>query len=154
MLNNNEFFKAKIINKNGESGEVVSMDEDHIIIAYLGGEKTYNPDVAIRNGFLSFVDASLQARYSEYLMNKDKALKEKEEMKKKVDADRAVKIKRVNKINKQYERKMCVLQTLFGSDFIYPPYVKFIKNYKDLITRPEDFYRKFYRYYQYGYKYH
>ena len=153
MLNYQEFLKAQIINKNGETGEVVSFDEDRITIRYQEGEKVYNPEVAMRNGFLSFVDERLKRQYSDELAYKDKMKKQREELIRKIDADRPIKIKRVNKINKQYEEKMRVLWGLFGRDFVYPPYVKFLKNYKDLITKPEDIFKKLFRYYEYGYKY-
>ena len=152
-VNYNAFIGSKIINKNGEQGEVVSFTKDRIVIAYPGGEKTYNPEVAIRNGFLSFVDEELSRQYSEELNNKDKAKKEQEEIAKRIDADRPIKIQRVNKLNQQYVEKIRVLQALFGDDFIYPPYVEFVKKYKELIKVKKSIFEEFSDYWRFGYKY-
>ena len=153
MLNYNDFIGHKIINKNGELGEVVSFNIDHLVIAYQTGKKTYNPEVAVRNGFLSFVDEDLKHQYDEELVNKDIVKKQKEEIARKIDADRPIKIQRVNKINDQYERKIRVLQSLFGKDFIYPPYVKFLRKYKDLIKAKDSLFRCVYLFHPYAYKY-
>jgi len=153
-VNYNAFIGSKIINKNGEQGEVVSFTKDRIVIAYLGGEKTYNPEVAIRNGFLSFVDEELSRLYNEELNNKDIVKKEQEEIARKIDAERPIKIQRVNKLNQQYIEKIRVLQALFGDDFIYPPYVEFIKKYKELIKIKKSIFEEFSDYWRFGYKYH
>ena len=153
IVNYSEFINQRIINKNGESGEVVFFSEDHITVRYPTGEKTYNPEVAMKNGFLLFADEKYQQLYNDELENKEMLKKNREEVVRKIDADRPTKIKRVNKLNEQYEQKIRILRGLFGSDFVYPPYVEFLKKYKELITKKLDIFHCYYLFHPYEYKY-
>ena len=133
MKNYNDFINAKIINKNKEEGIVTSFDKDHIVIAYQTGEKTYNPEIAIKNGFLLFVDEGLNTLYQQELNEKNEAQKQYEELVKKIDENRPIKMKRARALHKKYLKKLDIIRSLFGGDFVYPPYEKFMKEYKDIL---------------------
>ena len=47
-----EYGIKKVVNKNNEVGVVLSFDNDHIIVKYPNDEKTYKPDIALKQVFL------------------------------------------------------------------------------------------------------
>ena len=145
MINYMLFINQKIMNKNGEEGVVISFVNERVIVSYSGAEKTYNPEVAFGNGFLSFVDDKFAKLYQDEMIAKKAIAKIKEETIKKIDENRPIKIKRVNEIYAKLSKKYSILQVLFGKDLFYPPYEKFVKEYKDLInTNPR---KRSYSYY-------
>ena len=134
-MNREQFLNHEVINKNNQKGIVISFNERYIVIRYQDGDKTYNPDLAFKNGFLSFVGNNLNSLISNDLQSKDnaKAQKEKAIQKTKKEA-----IQRVKWINDRYQKlmkKWRYLKELFGSDFIYPPLEEFKKQYGPYINK-------------------
>ena len=128
------FINKEIINKNNIKGIVISFDKEHIVIRYESDEKTYNPDIAFKSKFLSFVDDSLNTLIEENLFNK-----EQEQIQKEVTAkdNRRKAVNRTKKVREMYtklERKNRMMMSLFGRDFLYPPYIEFKKKYIGLIN--------------------
>ena len=124
-----------IRNKNGQEGIVVAFNNEHIVVRYSNVEKTYNPDVAFKNGFLCFVDEPLNKLMFEETADKEnKRLQREQEF----ENNNKAAVKRVNQINKTYKtllKKSRMMQSLFGSDFEYPPLVEFIKKYRLFINK-------------------
>lgn len=134
-MNKEQFLNKEIINKNSQRGFVMSFDEEHIVIKYEDEQKTYSTDVVFKNRFISFLDKNLNILIEEELANK-----EHQEMirKHQIAKNDEIAITRNNRVNEQYDKlymKNCLLQTLFGCDFLYPPFVKFAKKYRRLIRR-------------------
>ena len=139
-MNKEQFLNKEIINKNNERGLVVSFDNERIVIKYENKEITYCPDVAFKNEFLSFLDSSLNL-----LINEDLSIKEelKLQHEKEAEDNHKTVINRSKKINKLYKKisaKNATLQSLFGRDFKYPPFIEFEKKYKRYITRRNNIY--------------
>lgn len=131
---NFELFKEKeIVNQNNERGLVVSFDEEHITVRYENNEKTYNSIISLSNKFLMFLDKNLNDEIEKYLLDKSQQ-KTKEE--KQAQNNNQIVVKRNKKIIKTYERlliKNRVMKSLFGNDFLYPPYEQFKKKYRLII---------------------
>ena len=134
-MNKEQFLNKEIINKNNERGLVVSFDDEHIVIKYKNEERTYCPDIAFKNKFLSFLDNSLNLSIDEDLSIKEELILQHE---KEAEANRKIVINRSKKINELYKKisaKNATLQSLFGRDFQYPPLVEFEKKHRCYITR-------------------
>ena len=142
-MNNEQLINKVVINKNNEQGKVISVNGPNITVKYDSEEKTYNFDIAFKNKFLSFLDEVVNQEIDNHLSNKESEEKKNEELVKKNDE---IAKKRSNSINTLYEKlyyKNQIMKGLFGGDFIYPPYVEFVKKYKHLIsvrTSPFDSY--------------
>ena len=133
-MNYSNFINKQIINKNNQIGTVISFDKEHIVIKYDSSEKTYNPDIALKNGFLTFIDDELNQLIKEDLDHKEIIIKEKEEIKKSNNQKCTARRKQIRKMFKDLYKKYKLLQSLFGYDFIYPPYEEFKKKYKYMFT--------------------
>lgn len=59
-MNYNDFLNKQIINKNNETGVVLSFDKEHIVIKYSADVKMYSSDIAFRTGFLTFKNKNLK----------------------------------------------------------------------------------------------
>lgn len=132
-MNYKKYINQKIINKNNEIGLVVSFDDEHITIKYLDKKITYNSEVSFKNKYLSFIDSNLQYLIEQNLLSKEDQTLQREKMFE--DNNKAV-IKRNKAILEQYKKvslKNKELCSLFGRDFIYPPFIKFKKKYRYLI---------------------
>ena len=134
-MNKEQFLNKEIINKNNEKGLVVFFDDDHIIIKYQTEEKTYFPEVAFKNKFLSFLDSALNILIGEDLNQKEEQRLQRE--KEVADNHRKVvnRSKKINELYKKISAKNNALQSLFGRDFQYPPFIEFEKKYRCYITR-------------------
>lgn len=156
MLTSQYYLNKPIINKNNESGVLVSIDDEHTIIKYEDREETYNTSIAFKSGFLSFVDQELQTSITQVLNEKDAKQKAKEEL---ANKNTKTCINRFKKIDETYKRlceKNSVLLTLFGGDFIYPPLKEFEEKYRFLIDKSRKYKDIRYfdsnkRYYSYNY---
>ena len=124
-MNKEQFLNKEIINKNNEKGLVVFFDDDHIIIKYQTEEKTYFPEVAFKNKFLSFLDSALNILIEEDLNQKEEQRLQRE--KEVADNHRKVvnRSKKINELYKKISAKNNALQSLFGRDFQYPPFIEF-----------------------------
>ena len=134
-MNKEQFLNKEIINKNNERGLVVSFDDEHIVIKYENEERTYCPDVAFKNKFLSFLDSTLNILIEEDLNQKEEQRLQHE--KEVADNHRKVvnRSKKINELYKKISAKNNTLQSLFGRDFQYPPFIEFEKKYRCYITR-------------------
>ena len=134
-MNKEQFLNKEIINKNNEKGLVVFFDDDHIIIKYQTEEKTYFPEVAFKNKFLSFLDSALNILIGEDLNQKEEQRLQRE--KEVADNHRKVvnRSKKINELYKKISAKNNALQSLFGRDFQYPPFIEFEKKYRCYIAR-------------------
>ena len=94
-MNKEQFLNKEIINKNNERGLVVSFDDKHIVIKYENEERTYCPDIAFKNKFLSFLDNSLNLSFYEDLSIKEELKLQHE---KEAEANRKIVINRSKKI--------------------------------------------------------
>ncbi len=132
-MNYNLFLNKQIINKNNETGIVLSFDKDHIVIKYPLNTKTYNSDVSFRTGFLSFKNKDLKQLIDQSLFNQNIEAKKKEQEIIEVNKKYFARRKKVNETYKRLCKKNKMLLALFGRDFIYPPLKEFEKKYKYLI---------------------
>lgn len=129
-MDKQHFMNKEIINKNNEKGIVVSFDDTYIVIKYQNEEKTYNPNIAFKNGFLSFIDKDLNNLLMEDVKNEeDKKIKE-EELAVNNRKKTVARIKKLREVYWDLSFKNRRLKKLFGSDFVYPPLVEFIKKHK------------------------
>lgn len=78
-----------------ERGLVVSFDDETIVIKYENEERTYCPDIAFKNKFLSFLDNSLNLSFYEDLSIKEELKLQHE---KEAEANRKIVINRSKKI--------------------------------------------------------
>jgi len=134
-MNYNDFLNKQVVNKNNELGVVLSFDNKYIIVKYPNDEKTYNPDVAFKTGFLAFKNKSLKRLIDQDLLDKDIAAKKKEEELAENHRKYQARRKKVNETYKRMYEKNGMLLALFGEDFVYPPIKEFEKKYKHLIDR-------------------
>lgn len=132
-MNFNQFVGQEIVNANNENGTVVFCDETHIVVKYQNVEKTYYPSLAFNNMFLTFKRHELDSLIKEDLKKKDEQTKQNDALMAKNTQILNERRIRVNKIYKELYVKNCVMKSLFGSDFLYPPYVQFKNKYKHLI---------------------
>ncbi len=137
-MNKEQFLNKEIINKNNDVGVVISFDDEHIVVKYQNEEKTYCPDVAFKNKYLSFLDDSLNYLVDKELLNKE----ESEQLHEKVaQNNHKIAVNRLKKINELYKKmsmKNQVMKCLFGGDFQYPPFIEFVKKYKYYIDLRSD----------------
>ena len=132
-MNKEQFINKEIVNANNEVGIVTSFDDTFVTVKYQKEQKSYRIDLAFKNKFLSFKDNSLNILIENEIKTKDE-IKDKQE--KQIEENRvnhAAKFKKVNEIYDELDRKNDVLKALFGSDFLYPPYVEFVNKNRNLI---------------------
>lgn len=133
-----KFVNKPIINQNNENGLVLLFDLDRIVIQYASTEKAYSPKVAFNTGFLRFIDKNLQQWVMQSLIDQDMAVKkEKEE----IAEDKRKYLAKKKEARKEYLRmyiKYGYLLRLFGTDFIYPPFVKMKKKYEKYSGKKTD----------------
>lgn len=134
-MNYNDFLNKQIINKNNETGVVLSFDKEHIVIKYSADVKMYSSDIAFRTGFLTFKNKNLKKLIEQDLLEKDIAAKKKEEEQAENHRKYLARRKKVNETYKRMCAKNRMLLALFGRDFIYPPLKEFEKKYKHLIDK-------------------
>ena len=133
-MNNEQFINQEVININNESGIVISFDDDYVVVKYNNTEKTYSRDIVFSNKYLAFKEQSLNQMIQEDLLLKEKTKKQQEEQ---FSKNRETIIDRRNRINNIYKKllhKNEIMKLLFGNDFLYPPYVEYIKKYKHYIN--------------------
>ena len=146
-----KFVNQEVENIDGECGVVISFNDTHIVIKYPNVEKTYNPNIAFTNKYLSFVNDDLNLLINEDLEAKANIKKQEDEINaKKAKELLELKIK-VKNLVKKLSRKNQILQDLFGSDFLYPPYVEFLRTFaryieKEASTALYDYYYNYERY--------
>ncbi|MDY6430994.1 MAG: hypothetical protein SPL00_04310 [Bacilli bacterium] len=133
-MNREMFLNKEIINKSNQRGVVTYFDETHLKVKYEKEEKTYSSLVAFKNKFLSFLDDSLNALIEEELSIKEQEESKNEAEKIKNQSDIALRNKKAAEEYKRLSSKNSILQSLFGNDFIYPPYLKSVKQYKHLLV--------------------
>lgn len=142
----NEFINAQVSNINNESGIVLSIDQEHVVIKYPNVEKTYNTEIVFKNKFLSFVSEELNKKMDAYVNHRVKQEEEKKQLFQDNKDASILRQKKVNEIYKKLALKNYLMKALFGNDFYYPPYEEFVKKYKHQIHIP-----KFRNYYSYRY---
>ena len=133
MMNYNDFLNQPILNKNQESGLVLSFDENHIVIQYPSTKKIYHPDVAFKNHFLVFENHDLQRLIEQDQSEKEAASKKKEAQVAENNRKYLAKRRRVNLKYSELCRKNRLLLILLGCDFVYPPLKRFEKKYQSYI---------------------
>ena len=135
-MNYSDFIGKNALAPGEEKGIVVSFDKKFVTLDIQGVLKTYAWDIAYRKGNLRFEDPSLNEIIDLELGLKEKQEKENEELvKRKAEEYNKVREWAINEY-KTLAPKNKIMKRLFGNDFLYPPYVKFMKKYGHLI--PED----------------
>ena len=134
-MNYKQFLNKEIINKNNERGVVTSFDHQYLVVRYQKEEKTYNPDIAFKSQFITFIDDGLNIAVKEYLLNKEKENKQDQELAEAIHKNIVTKNKRIMDYYDKISEKNGVLHVLFGGDFIYPPFVNFVKKYWQIISK-------------------
>ena len=135
MMNYSDFLNQQVINKNNETGIVLSFDKEHVVIKYQSSEKVYNSDIAFKSGFLTFTDERLNNLVTQDLVNKEEISQRQEEEIAKNHQSYLLRRKKVNETYLRLCQKNRMLLSLFGTDFIYPPLKEFEKKYKLLINK-------------------
>jgi hypothetical protein len=135
MMNYKDFINLPITNRENESGVVISFDEGSIVIQYQETVKKYHPSVAFRNGYITFNDLKVQEIISRHLLELESIAKVKLDINAINLQKFIIKKDKVNKIYRRLEEKNRALKELFGSDFNYPPLVKFERKFKYLINK-------------------
>lgn len=128
--------EKKIKNKQNEIGLVTQFDGEDITVKYSNDNiKTYKLNIAFANGYLSFLDESINEQIKNEInkQNKQDDIKQAQLVKTQVTA-----VKMNTNIAKRYEElesKNYILKALFGKDFEYPPYKAFMKKYRLVIPK-------------------
>lgn len=142
MIDYQTYIGRRVMNKEGQIGEVISFDGKYIVVKYDNDEKKYNPDITFKMGFLSFNDDSLdQAVIQEAIIHELKTKKELE--KQQNDHDEIVEKRR--KVTEEYKRldlRNRYMKSIFGNDFKYPPYEEFMKKNKFFINHEQTLFEK------------
>ena len=144
-MNYQPFLNQIVVNKEKQQGTVISINEDQVIInypdiRYPNDEKTYNTKIAFKNGYLSFTNDDLNTLMSSIIISGEKEI---EKQKAFINKNHDVIVKRhhlIIKQNQELKKKLKILKQLFGDDFIYPPYVEFMKKYGKIIPRKNSLY--------------
>lgn len=134
------FVNQEVVNGRGEEGVVLSLDKEDIVIKYPNGIKTYKRYLALHSGFIKFKDVALNqiAQLTQ--------LQETEEINHQLEVEELEKERlriRREKANELYERlafRNYVFQNIFGKDFTYPIYERFMKQFGKYIIKCEDDY--------------
>ena len=137
-MNREQFVNKEIVNKDNQKGIVVSFDENLLVVRYEKEQKTYSPDIAFKSKYLSFLDEGLNKLIDEYISNKEQEESEKEQTRIRNHSLAIARNKRVSEGYAKLSAKNDVLHHLFGKDFEYPPFVKFMKQYRHLISDGSD----------------
>ncbi len=117
-----------------EEGVVTSFDETYIIVKFISEEKKYRWDVAFISKSLSFIDKELNKTIYVELLRREGIRNAKEDALKEIKKEAIAKVKHINELYEKLSLKNEMMKCLFGSDFLYPPYVNFKKKYKGMIT--------------------
>lgn len=126
----------KIKNKQNEIGLVTQFDGENLTVKYSNDNiKTYKLNIAFANGYLSFLDESINEEVKQHInqINKQNDIKQAQLVKTQVTA-----VKMNSNIAKKYEeleKKNYIIKALFGKDFEYPPYKEFMKKYRLVIPK-------------------
>ena len=127
------FINKEVINKNNEKGLVISFDDDYVVVRYTDEEKTYSYEIVFKNKFLTFVDDKLNQTIERDLLSKEQ---QKTKQLEQITKFRKNVIKRNKRIRETFYRlsaKKSYLQTIFGYDFIYPPYSDFVRKNQNIL---------------------
>ena len=147
-MNFAEFLNKRIINKNNERGVIISIDENYVTIKFENVEKAYNTKIVFENKFISFVDKNLEDLLNEQSnIYKNQSLLEEEKIQKE-KKNYIKKYKAVEKLYYYYQYKQRILKSYFGRDYIYPPFLKLKKKFKDIVDRIEEDHSQDYIFYQ------
>ena len=139
LMRSENYIKEKVINKKGETGSLLSVDDEHVVVAYGDKEITYSTKVAFLNKFLSFVDPLLNRLMEEELNDKEREIKEKEDRLEKCRKDAIDITNRINEDYKKVAKKNNIMCFLFGGDFEYTPFKDFMKKNKHRIREKDIF---------------
>lgn len=133
-MNYQLFLNQAVVNKRNESGIVKSIDETYIVVEYKDKTQSYNREIAFKNKFLIFNDPKLNQMIDEEVNHKEQEQVDKEQAD--VEARKEYILRKEN-IRAQFfelQSKMRTLKRLFGDDYIYKPYVEFVKRYQHMIN--------------------
>lgn len=134
-MNYESLIDEQIMNKNGQVGVIASFSEERITVRFGNEEKTYDTRIAFKNGFLSFPNKELNNTFLMYINLLDR---KEAKLKQDIDKNRKDYLKKREMVNEAYRRlyrKNEVLLFLFGKDFVYPPFKRFVKKYYLLIEK-------------------
>lgn len=145
-----KYFGKEIINKEDKTGVVVSFDKERITIKYDDVEKCYSSKVVFSKHYLAFKNDEFNKEVDEEFVEKEKQITKSQEEAHKVAI---IRHKRVNQIYKKLEYKNRVLKKLFGSDFVYPPFEEFKKQYKLILDKGDDLFSSLFGRTNYYWKY-
>lgn len=137
-----KYIGQKILNKSKQEGIVTAFVEERITVNFNGEEKVFNPKVAFTNHFLSFTNDKFNHEMDDEYIEKEKSVIKNQEKAHEIAITRH---KRVNQIYKKLEKKNKVLKRLFGSDFVYPPFEEFKKQYRLILDKGDDLFSMLFR---------
>ena len=135
------FINQQVINNKNEMGTIASFDDKYIVVKYQNCTKTYNTKMVFKSGFIRFLDDRYNALVNDYLtdrLEEDKKLEKEKEHSNKISHQKVV---MANKFYAKLAMKNHIMVNLFGSDFKYPPYMKFMLHHKHLLREKHSSYR-------------
>ena len=119
-----KYLDAQVVNKRGEQGEIILIDENYVTVEYEDDVKTYNTSICFRS-FLTFLNDSFNQEIKDYLLSLDRL---EEEKKAKVELAYQESIKNAKEIEAEYIKTLQranVFCAYFGKHYTYKPLTKF-----------------------------
>ncbi len=140
MNNLNVLINKEVINKNGDSGKVVSIDKYYTTVEYKSGEtRKLSTELAfIDNGYLKFIDDDDNKIIKDFFKDANDAIDLENELNAKKRKEEREKEEKIKKELYALYLKEKFLASLFGSDFKYPTYGKFKNDNKNIKAKPEE----------------
>ena len=133
-----KYLDAQVVNKRGEQGEIISIDEQYVTVEYEDDVKTYNTLISFRS-FLTFLNDSFNQEIKDYLLGLDHL---EEEKKAKAEQAYQESIENTKKIEAEYIKTLQranVFRAYFGNSYTYKPLKKF--KVSGIDVHPYDYWR-------------
>ena len=125
-----EYLNQHVVTKDNKEGVIVSFDSEHVVIDFNGIRKTFVTELVFKQKYFYFINDKYNKIIDEYLNNLEKQKELDEFNKNKVNEIAINRNKRIRDMFLKISEKNKKMLMLFGRDFVYPPYAKFIKKYK------------------------
>jgi hypothetical protein len=129
MNNYEQFINQEILNSNGVRGRVVTLTNERITIEFPNERKIFKPDLAFKSSSIKFADEVLNAQMMAIINDEEKKEEERKKALDKVDKEVRKRNKRACDLYYELDTKEQFLKTLFGDDFVYPPFTEFKKKF-------------------------
>ena len=139
MNNYEQFINQEIVNSNGVRGRVVTLTDERITIEFSNERKIFKLDLAFKSSSIKFVDESLNEQMMAIISGQEKKELENKAALNKINNEVMKRNKRACDLYFELEEKERFLKTLFGIDFIYPPFREFKKKFPYAKRRNSNF---------------